>query len=110
MRRRYGIPDNDQRPFNVAYASARLAQEDKRKIQDRLWNVSTLDQLNTVTNGQTGSGMMDIFQSSSVVLRSLLGDDYGAPNQQTLTPVTLQVSGYDRNAKPMCVSLVRSPQ
>jgi hypothetical protein len=58
MRRRYGIPDNDQRPFNVAYASARLAQEDKRKIQDRLWNVSTLDQLNPVTNGPTGSGMM----------------------------------------------------
>ncbi len=58
MRRRYGIPDNDQRPFNVAYASARLAQEDKRKIQDRLWNVSTLDQLNPVTDGPTGSGMM----------------------------------------------------
>jgi len=31
MRRRYGIPDHDQRPFNVAYAAARLAQEDFRK-------------------------------------------------------------------------------
>lgn len=27
MRRRYGIPDHDQRPFNIAYAAARLAQE-----------------------------------------------------------------------------------
>ncbi|KAI0053605.1 hypothetical protein FA95DRAFT_463916 [Auriscalpium vulgare] len=36
MRRRYGIPDHDQRPFNVAYAAARLAQEDGRKAQSRL--------------------------------------------------------------------------
>ena len=58
MRRRYGIPDHDQRPFNVAYAAARLAQEDKRKIQDRLRNVSTVDHLNTVSHGPTGSGMI----------------------------------------------------
>jgi len=58
MRRRYGIPDHDQRPFNVAYATARLAQEDKRKIQDRLRNVSTLEQRSPVSHGLTGSGMM----------------------------------------------------
>ena len=58
MRRRYGIPDHDQRPFNVAYAAARLAQEDKRKIQDRLRNVPTVDQLNAVSHGPTGSGMI----------------------------------------------------
>jgi hypothetical protein len=43
MRRRYGIPDHDHRPFNVAYAAARLAQDDSRKIQDRR-NVPAFDQ------------------------------------------------------------------
>ncbi|THH16925.1 hypothetical protein EW146_g3790 [Bondarzewia mesenterica] len=36
MRRRYGIPDHDQRPFNVAYAAARLAQEDARNLKSRI--------------------------------------------------------------------------
>ncbi|KAJ8087003.1 hypothetical protein PM082_005828 [Marasmius tenuissimus] len=37
MRRKYGIPDNDHRPFNVAYAAAQLAreQEDQQKVKKR---------------------------------------------------------------------------
>ncbi|KAI3616531.1 hypothetical protein WG66_011498 [Moniliophthora roreri] len=37
MRRKYGIPDNDHRPFNVAYAAAQLAREeqDKKKARRR---------------------------------------------------------------------------
>ena len=31
MRRRYGIPDHDHRPFNVAYAAARRVQEEGGK-------------------------------------------------------------------------------
>ena len=58
MRRRYGIPDHDQRPFNVAYSAARLAQEDKKTIQDRLRNAPTVDQLNTVNHEPIGSGMI----------------------------------------------------
>lgn len=56
MRRRYGIPDYDLRPFNVAYAAARLAQEDKRKIQDRMRNVLASGQSNP--HEPTGSGML----------------------------------------------------
>lgn len=37
MRRRHGIPDNDHRPFNVAYAAAMRARQDietaKRKLE-----------------------------------------------------------------------------
>ncbi|TFY72962.1 hypothetical protein EVG20_g6 [Dentipellis fragilis] len=33
MRRKHGIPDHDQRPFNVAYAAARRAKEDSRRRQ-----------------------------------------------------------------------------
>ena len=29
MRRRHGIPDNDHRPFNVAYAAAKQAQKER---------------------------------------------------------------------------------
>ena len=58
MRRRYGIPDHDQRPFNVAYAAARLAQEDKRKVQDRIRTVSTLSQSNPVNQGSTRTGAL----------------------------------------------------
>ena len=38
MRRRYGIPDRDHRPFNVAYAAARRVQEegDKKKSSPAL--------------------------------------------------------------------------
>jgi hypothetical protein len=28
MRRRHGIPDNDHRPFNVAYAAAKRAEKE----------------------------------------------------------------------------------
>ncbi|TFY81176.1 hypothetical protein EWM64_g2837 [Hericium alpestre] len=35
MRRKYGIPDHDQRPFNVAYTAARRAQEDSRRQKNR---------------------------------------------------------------------------
>lgn len=58
MRRRYGIPDHDQRPFNVAYAAARLAQEDKRKIQDRMRNLPISDPPNAVGHRQTRIGML----------------------------------------------------
>ena len=58
MRRRYGIPDYDQRPFNVAYAAARLAQEDKRKVQDRMRTLSTVDQPNPVGQGSTRTGVL----------------------------------------------------
>jgi hypothetical protein len=58
MRRRYGIPDHDQRPFNVAYAAARLAQDDKRKVQDRMRNVLTHGQPNSVSDAPTRHGMV----------------------------------------------------
>jgi hypothetical protein len=58
MRRRYGIPDHDQRPFNVAYAAARLSQEDKRKIQDRMRNVPTSEHTNGVSNGEARIGVL----------------------------------------------------
>jgi hypothetical protein len=83
MRRRYGIPDHDQRPFNVAYAAARLAQEDKRKVQDRVRTVSTLNQSNPVGQGSTRTGEIDL------------------PSQPTIPPVTLRVSGYDEGDKPI---------
>ncbi|KAI9513357.1 hypothetical protein F5148DRAFT_1279066 [Russula earlei] len=83
IRRRYGIPDNDQRPFNVAYAAARLAHEDKRKMQDRTRNVQTLDQSSPVDPVTRGNG-----------------EGYDFATQQVPTPGTLQVSGHDKNAKP----------
>ncbi|KAK7049726.1 hypothetical protein VNI00_005757 [Paramarasmius palmivorus] len=51
MRRKYGIPDNDHRPFNVAYAAAQLAREeqDQRKARRRRVEQavsSSLDQRN----------------------------------------------------------------
>ncbi len=58
MRRRYGIPDHDQRPFNVAYAAARLVQEDKRKVQDRMRTVSTLNQSDPASQGPTRTGAL----------------------------------------------------
>ncbi|KAH9035293.1 hypothetical protein EDB84DRAFT_40591 [Lactarius hengduanensis] len=84
MRRRYGIPDHDQRPFNVAYAAARLSQEDKRKVQDRMRTVSILDQPNPPSQGSTRTGEI-----------------YDLPSQQTVPPVTLRVSGYDESNKPI---------
>ncbi|KAI0254730.1 hypothetical protein BJV78DRAFT_1279837 [Lactifluus subvellereus] len=92
MRRRYGIPDHDQRPFNVAYAAARLAQEDKRKIQDRMRNLPISDPPNVVSHGQTRIGEID-----------------GPETQQSVTPVTLEVSGHDKNDKPITKRLPFSP-
>lgn len=43
------------------------------------------------------------------MLNGLIGEDNGPVSQQTLNPVTLQVSGYDRNAHPMCVFLIKRP-
>jgi hypothetical protein len=57
MRRRYGIPDHDQRPFNVAYAAARLAQEDRKK-QDRIRTLSNLNQPNPVGQVSTRTGAL----------------------------------------------------
>lgn len=57
MRRRYGIPDHDQRPFNVAYAAARLAQDDSRKLQDRMRN-ATFDRPNPLGHGSTVPGIV----------------------------------------------------
>jgi hypothetical protein len=58
MRRRYGIPDHDQRPFNVAYAAAKLAQDDSKKTQDRMRNIPTFDQPNPLSHGSTRPGMV----------------------------------------------------
>lgn len=33
MRRRHGIPDNDHRPFNVAYAAVVRARQEKEAAQ-----------------------------------------------------------------------------
>lgn len=88
MRRRYGIPDHDQRPFNVAYAAARLAQDDNRKLQDRMRNVPTFDQSNTLGHGSAGPST-----ATNILVN---------PSQ---APVTLQVSGLDKNTKQMCVSV-----
>lgn len=92
MRRRYGIPDHDQRPFNVAYAAARLAQDDNRKLQDRMRNVPIFGQPNPLGHGSTGpSAVTNILVNPSP------------------TPVALQVSGLDKNAKQMYVSVFSNP-
>lgn len=57
MRRRYGIPDHDQRPFNVAYAAAKLAKEDSKK-QDRIRTLSTLNHPNPVGQDSTRAGAL----------------------------------------------------
>ncbi|KAG7097374.1 hypothetical protein E1B28_004724 [Marasmius oreades] len=48
MRRKYGIPDNDHRPFNVAYAAAQLAREQRAKrrstVQPPVQTSSSRDQ------------------------------------------------------------------
>ncbi|KAI0005053.1 hypothetical protein BJV74DRAFT_806649 [Russula compacta] len=97
MRRRYGIPDHDLRPFNVAYAAARLAQEDKKKIQDRMRNVLASSQSNP--HEPTGPGMVTHIRLMSAAVTGSIGEGYGLATQQILTPATLQVSGYDKNAK-----------
>lgn len=73
MRRRYGIPDQDQRPFNVAYAAARLAQDDSRKMQDRRRNVPTFDQPNPLGHGQTGAGIVVHIRFISTVVTDRQG-------------------------------------
>jgi len=106
MRRRYGIPDHDQRPFNVAYATARLAQDDKRKIQDRMRNVLTFDQPNTVGNGTRGPGMMLLIPSDLYSCNGYIGEEYGVTTQQVSTPATVQVTAHDKNARQMYVFFV----
>ncbi|KAH9965892.1 hypothetical protein BC827DRAFT_1153339 [Russula dissimulans] len=106
MRRRYGIPDNDQRPFNVAYAAARLAQDDKRKFQDRIRNVLTFDQPNPVGNGTRGPGMMLLIPIVSTAVTDRIGEEHGVSTQQVSTPVTLQVTGHDKTARQITI---RSP-
>lgn len=103
MRRRYGIPDHDQRPFNVAYAAAKLAQDDSRKMQDRMRNMSTFDQPNLLSHGSTGPGMM-------IYIPFILCNFnwwYEAAHPIS-TPVTLQVSGLEKSAKQMYVYFVRA--
>lgn len=103
MRRRYGIPDHDQRPFNVAYAAAKLAQDDSRKMQDRMRNLPTFEQPNLLSQGSTGPGMV-IY--NPIILCNFNGW-YGLASHPISTPVTLQVSGFDKSAKQMYVYLVR---
>jgi hypothetical protein len=108
MRRRYGIPDHDHRPFNVAYSAARLAQNDSRNLQDRMRNVPTFDHPSTLGHGSTEPG---IVTNVLVNLRSSnesLDKGFGLAAHPSPAPVTLQVSGLDKNAKQMCVSFFES--
>lgn len=104
MRRRYGIPDHDHRPFNVAYATARLAQDDSRKLQDRMRNVPTFDQPNPLGHGSTGPGIVTNILVNVCSSNESIEGGYGLAADPSPTPVTLQVSGLDKNAKQMCVS------
>jgi hypothetical protein len=101
MRRRYGIPDHDQRPFNVAYSAARLAQDDSRKLQR---NVPTFDQSNSLGHGPTGPGIVSNILVNVCSSNESIEEGYGLAAHPSPTPVTLQVSGLDKNAKQMCVS------
>ncbi len=102
MRRRYGIPDRDQRPFNVAYAAARLAQNDSRKLQDRMRNVPTFDQPNPLGHRSTGPGMVTNILANLCSSNESIEEGFGLATHPSPTPVTLQVSGLDKNAKQMC--------
>jgi hypothetical protein len=104
MRRRYGIPDHDQRPFNVAYAAARLSRDDSRKLQDRMLNVPTFDQPNPLGHGSTGPGIVANIPVEICSSNESTEEGYGLAAHPSPTPVTLQVSGLDKNTKHMCVS------
>ena len=104
MRRRYGIPDHDHRPFNVAYAAARLAQNDSRKLQDRIRNVPTFDQPNPLGHGSIGPGIVTNILINLCSSNESIEEGHGLATHPIPTPVTLQVSGLDKNAKQMCAS------
>lgn len=104
MRRRYGIPDHDQRPFNVAYAAARLSRDDSRKLHDRMRNVPTFDQPNPLSHGSTGPGIVANILVSLCSPNESIEGGYGLAAHPSPTPVTLQVSGHDKNTKQMHVS------
>lgn len=109
MRRRYGIPDHDQRSFNIAYAAARLAQDDSRRLQDRMRNVPTFDQPNPLGHDPTGPGIVTLIPVNFCSCNeSSIGEGDGLAAHPSPTPVTLQVSGLDKNAKQMCVSVFES--
>jgi hypothetical protein len=101
MRRRYGIPDHDHRPFNVAYAAARLSQHDSRNLQDRMRNVPTFDQPNPLGHGSTGPGILTNILIDLHSSNESTEEGYGVAARPSSTPVTLQVSGLDKNAKQM---------
>jgi hypothetical protein len=106
MRRRYGIPDHDHRPFNVAYAAARLAQNDSRKLQDRMRNVPTFDQPNPLGHGSIGPGIVTNILINLCSSNESIEEGHGLATHPIPTPVTLQVSGLDKNAKQMCASFL----
>ena len=108
MRRRYGIPDHDHRPFNVAYAAARLAQNDSRKLEDRMRNVP-FDRPNTLGHGSTGPGIVTNILVNFCSPNEAIEEGYGLAAHTSPTPVTLQVSGLDKNAKQMYLSFFPNP-
>jgi hypothetical protein len=108
MRRRYGIPDNDQRSFNVAYAAARLAQDDSRRLQDRIRNVPTFDQPNPLGHDPTRPGIVTQSVNFCSCNGSSIGEGHGLAAHPSPAPVTLQVSGLDKNVKQMCVPFFES--
>ncbi|KAF9266279.1 hypothetical protein L218DRAFT_985909 [Marasmius fiardii PR-910] len=57
MRRKYGIPDNDHRPFNVAYAAAQLARE--QEIQQRGKKRSAVQPPTQVSSREQRDGFSD---------------------------------------------------
>ncbi|KAI0068671.1 hypothetical protein BV25DRAFT_1986254 [Artomyces pyxidatus] len=98
MRRRYGIPDHDQRPFNVAYAAARVAQEDKRKGRARLGSQSlaTVDSTSRFDGQQLRSRLQSTGEDS---IATLVG-------QFSSTPATRHMS--DREERPTSYQSVMS--
>ena len=106
MRRRYGIPDHDQRPFNVAYSAARLAQDDTRKLPR---NGPTFDQSTPLGHGPTGPGIVSNILVNVCSSNGSIEEGYGLAAYPSPVPVTLQVTGLDKSAKHMCVSSFQNP-
>lgn len=59
MRRRHGIPDNDHRPFNVAYAAVVRARQEKEAAQKA--KVTQLVPQNDRRSAQTGQDVRQRF-------------------------------------------------
>lgn len=73
MRRRHGIPDNDHRPFNVAYAAVLRARQEKEAAQKAKATQSV--PLHDRRNPQVGQNVRQRFGrffSSSLHLIALL--------------------------------------